>query len=120
MSASKTYLSNKELGLNSMGVAQQQRNSPRTIADCVGDNLYDLSLGGVVRQTAKRKSATAYIHVGVGGQYAIQDENTTIREFNSLTQQGQDFEFTVNLPVVGEMAGMASGWTVLIEVDEYA
>jgi len=118
MSDSPTYASNKARGLNRMGVRQQQRNTTSTSSYCVNKNLYDLSLGGLVKETAKRKTATARIHIGVGGVYALQDASGKIREFSSFTQQGQECELKLQLPVVGEMAGMANGWTVLIEVDE--
>lgn len=117
MPADKTYLSNRALGLNANGVKQQHRISTKTSAVLVSDNLYDLSIGGIVRKSMKRRTATAYIHIGVGGVYALEDANR-IREFDSLSQQGKDYEFKVELPVAGEMAGMANGWTVLIEVDE--
>ena len=114
MSASKTYASNRELGLNTCGVAEQYRNKGSIPASAPGSPNFIVNDGGSIwsakDQTGWRIRCE---QVGTDGGYEFEVGSNT---HTVMAGEVEAFNITVDVPLHlrVEQIGMVSGWGAIV------
>ena len=110
----KTYATNKELGLNALGVREQCRNKGTIRASVPGSPHHIVNDGGSIRSA---KDQTGWRircdQVGTDGGYEF-----TVGSNTHIVMAGEveAFNFTVDQPLHlwVEQIGMVSGWSAVV------
>jgi len=110
----KTYTTNRQLGLNANGVAEQYRNKGSIPASAPGSPHHIVNDGGSIRSAKDQKGWRIRCdQVGTDGGYEFEVGSNT---HTVMAGEAEAFNITVDVPLHlrVEQIGMVSGWGAIV------